>query len=63
MKAQEQQVTLRTLIPEEGFWLTDNNGTFTKIVYLGKEDDGSGWREVTESDKQAAEALQEGAVQ
>ena len=40
MKTQEQQVTLRTLIAEEGYFLTNNKGTFAKIVYLGKEDSG-----------------------
>ena len=48
MKTEEQQVTLRTLTPEEGYWLTDNKGTFTTIVYLGKEDNGEEGVEVLE---------------
>ena len=48
MKTEEQQVTLRTLTPKDGYWLTDNKGTFTTIVYLGKEDNGEEWVEVLE---------------
>ena len=56
MKTEEQQVTLRTLTPEECYWLTDNNGTFTSIVYLGKEDSGEEWVEVLEQEKEAYDA-------
>ena len=44
------------LIADEGYFLTNNKGTFAKIVYLGKEDSGEEWVEVLEQEKEAYDA-------
>ena len=41
-----------------GFYLT-NGDTFAKVVYLGKNDSTDNWHEVTEAEKEQAEAEQE----
>ena len=50
----EKQTVLKA---DEGFYLT-NGDTFAKVVYLGKNDSADNWREVTEEEKEQAEAEQ-----
>jgi len=53
----EEQVTLRKLQPTvEGNWLyNEQANTFSQLVYLAKDDDGSGWVEVTPEEKEQIE--------
>ena len=53
MKIIEEQVTLRKLQPTtECNWLYNKQAnTFSQLVYLAKDDDGSGWSEMTEDEK------------
>lgn len=48
----ENQTVLKA---DEGFYLT-NGDTFAKVVYLGKNDSADNWHEVTEEEKEQAEA-------
>ena len=50
----ENQTVLKA---DEGFYLT-NGDTFAKVVYLGKNDSADNWHEVTEEEKEQAEAEQ-----
>ena len=43
---------------EEGFYLT-NGKVFGKVVYLAENDSPDNWHEVTEAEKEQAEAEQE----
>jgi hypothetical protein len=49
----EEQVTLRKIQPTtEGNWLYNEQANiFSQLVYLAKDDDGSGWSEITEDEK------------
>lgn len=57
MRIIEEQVTLRKLQPTvEGNWLyNEQANTFSQLVYLAKDDDGSGWVEVTPEEKEQIE--------
>lgn len=57
MKTQAQQVTIRTLIPEPGHYLTqadpgirDIDRIITEKVYLAANDSPENWREITEAE-------------
>ena len=52
----ENQTVLKA---DEGFYLT-NGDTFAKVVYLGKYDSPDNWHEVTEAEKEQAEAEEQG---
>lgn len=53
MNIEEKQVTLRILRPttEDNWLYNENVNTFSQLVYLAKDDDGSGWSEITENEK------------
>jgi hypothetical protein len=47
---------LRVAIPDEGFWLYNEScGSITDMAYLGINDDGSGWVDITEEQKNEIE--------
>jgi hypothetical protein len=47
---------LRVAIPDEGFWLYNEScGSITDMAYLGINDDGSGWVDITEKQKNEIE--------
>ena len=49
---------LRVLKPSDELWLyNEKNKIFSHKVYLGVEDDGSGWIEVTSEEKTRLELL------
>lgn len=47
-------IQITTLEPDDGKWLT-NGETFSKKVYLGKNDSPDNWQEITEEEKERFE--------
>lgn len=50
-------VIINKIIADEGMWLTNGKGVYSKEVYLGKNDSAENWHEITEKEYQ--EALKE----
>lgn len=51
------------LTPDEGMWLTNDKWTYSQLVYLGKYDDASNWREVNNDEYEAAVAELDAAAE
>ena len=41
-------VIINKITADEGFWLTNGQGVYSKEVYLGKNDSPINWYEITE---------------
>lgn len=49
-------VIINKITADEGFWLTNGQGVYSKEVYLGVNDSPLNWHEITEAEYQAAMA-------
>ena len=56
-------VIINKIIADEGMWLTNGQGVYSKEVYLGKEDSALNWREITKEEYQAIMKEQEEQAQ
>ena len=45
-------VIINKITADEGFYLTNGQGVFSKEVYLGKNDKAENWHEITEDEYQ-----------
>ena len=57
-------VIINKLIADEGKWLTNGQGVYSKEVYLGANDNVSNWLEITDEEykKIIAESQDEGEI-
>lgn len=43
-------VIINKITADEGMWLTNGQGVFSKEVYLGRNDKAENWHEITEDE-------------
>lgn len=52
-------VTINKIIADDGFWLTNGQGIYSKEIFLGKNDSVLNWHEIPESEYKQILAEQE----
>lgn len=54
-----ETVIINKITADEGMWLTNGQGTYSKEVYLGKNSTDAQWYEITEEEYEKIKAEQE----
>lgn len=49
-------VIINKITADEGFWLTNGQGVYSKEVYLGKNDSADNWHEISEAEYERIKA-------
>ena len=45
-------VIINKITADDGFWLTNGQGVYSKEIYLGKNDKAENWYEITDAEYQ-----------